>query len=94
MYYMCRDELVCELQINIVVPSCTTVHIMYLCQAHCVFVAHLYSYAHNPCIPNHFEESFPIVRKKSVFKEHLFSIFDPTYEIYLMNKFVFGLFEV
>ena len=70
-----------------------TVHNVYLCSAQCVFVSHLHSYAHHPCIPNHFEESFPIVRKQSVFKEHLFSIFDPTYEIYLMNKFVIGLFR-
>ena len=72
--------------------SCT-VHNVYLCSAQYVFVSHLHSYAHHPCIPNHFEESFPIVRKQSVFKEHLFSIFDPTYEIYLMNKFVIGLFR-
>ena len=72
------------------------VSIVYLCSAHCVFVssaqcvfvAHVHSYAHLHCIPYHLEESFLIVRKQSVFREHLFSIFDPTYryEIYLMNK--------
>ena len=104
--YMWRDGHCCKLQIYIVVPCCTNcttlecilcfcaVHKVYLCSAQCVFVSHLHSYAHHPCITNHFEESFPIVRKQSVFKEHLFSIFDPTYEIYLTNKFVLGVFEV